>query len=276
MNESGARPEGIISKNIIPSQERAEELKQYWFVIRELTGREIKRKYARSYLGIIWSVLNPLLYMMILSLVFSTMFIRSIQNFPLYYLTGFLFWNLYCQISESVMTVLVDNKSLLLRVKVPKHVFILSRCYTAVVNFLYSLVAFVPLLFLSGVKPSITMLLFPINAVLCVMFALGVGYILSILYVFFADIKYLYSVLLTMLMYLSALFYPVESVPAPLQLVINNNPVYCFMLFARCIMVYGTVPSAELWIKIISWALGSYLLGYLIFRTKENEVMQNI
>ena len=154
------------------------DIKQYWFVIRELTGREIKRKFAISYLGILWSVLQPLLFMLVMTLVFSTMFKRSIQNFPLYYLTGYLFWNLYGQISNSVMTVLVDNRNLLLRVKVPKNVFVLSRCYTALVNFLYSLIAFFPLLFLSGVKPSITMLLFPVDIVLCLMFGLGVTAIL--------------------------------------------------------------------------------------------------
>lgn len=211
-----------------------------------------------------------------MTLVFSTMFKRSIQNFPLYYLTGYLFWSLYGQISNSVMTVLVDNRNLLLRVKVPKNVFVLSRCYTALVNFIYSLVAFFPLLFLSGVKPSVTMLLFPIDIVLCVLFGLGVGYILSILYVFFADIKYLYSVFLTMLMYLSAIFYPVEQVPAAMQMVINNNPVYCYMLFARDTMVYATFPPADLWIKIVFWAVAAYLLGYLVFKRRENEVMQNI
>ena len=252
------------------------DLKQYWFVIRELTGREIKRKYARSYLGIVWSVLSPLLYMLVMTLVFSTMFKRNIQNFPLYYLGGYLFWNLFGQISNSVMTVLVDNRNLLLRVKVPKNVFVLSRCYTALVNFLYSLIAFFPLLFLSGVKPSVTMLLFPIDIMLCVMFGLGVGYILSILYVFFADIKYLYSVFLTMLMYLSAIFYPVEQVPAAMQMVINNNPVYCYMLFARDAMIYATFPTTDLWMKTVFWALAAYLLGYLIFLRRENEVMQNI
>ncbi|WP_035790619.1 ABC transporter permease [Butyrivibrio sp. FC2001] len=253
-----------------------EEIKQYWFVIRELTGREIKRKYARSYLGILWSVLSPLLYMLIMSLVFSTMFKGSILNFPLYYLTGFLFWNLYAQISDSVMTVLVDNRSLLLRVKVPKNVFILSRCYTALVNFLYSLVAFLPLLFLMGIKPSITMLLLPIDMMLCVMFGLGIGYILSVLYVFFADIRYLYSVMLTLLMYLSAIFYPIDEVPAAMQLVINTNPVYCYMRFAREIMINATFPSAGLWAKVILWAVSAYLLGYLIFKRRENEIMQVI
>ena len=253
-----------------------EEIRQYIFVIKELTGRELKRRYARSYLGILWSVLSPLLYMLVITLVFSTMFKKKIENFPLYYLTGYLFWNLFGQISNSIMTVLVDNRNLLLRVKVPKNVFILSRCYTALVNFIYSLIAFFPLLFLSGVKPSVTMLLFPVDIVLCVLFGLGIGYILSVLYVFFADIKYLYSVLLTMLMYLSALFYPVSQVPEAMQMVINNNPVYCFMLFARDTMIYATFPPSELWLKVVIWSFSAYLLGYLIFRRKENEVMQHI
>ncbi|MCR5343430.1 MAG: ABC transporter permease [Butyrivibrio sp.] len=252
------------------------ELKQYWFVIRELTGREIKRKYARSYLGILWSVLSPLLYMLVMTLVFSTMFKRNIQNFPLYYLTGYLFFNMYGQVSQSVMTVLVDNRNLLLRVKVPKNVFVLSRCYTAFINFLYSMMAYLPLLLFSGVKPKLTMILFPIDMILCLMFGLGVGYVLSILYVFFADIKYLYTVFLTMLLYLSAIFYPIEQVPKAMQMVIYNNPVYDYMLFARECMVYGTWPSTDLWLRIIIWGIASYLLGYLIFLRRENEVMQHI
>jgi ABC-type polysaccharide/polyol phosphate export permease len=214
--------------------------------------------------------------MLVMTLIFSTMFKGNIKNFPLYYLTGYLFWNLYGQVSNSVMTVLVDNRNLLLRVKVPKNVFILSRCYTAFVNFLYSLLAFFPLLFLSGARPSISMLLFPIDIFLCLLFGLGVGYILSVLFVFFADIKYLYSVFMTMLMYMSALFYPVEKVPEAIQLVINNNPVYCYMLFARECMVYGNFPTEELWAKVIIWAVAAYLLGYLIFKKYENDVMQHI
>ncbi len=259
-----------------PIQDRMAEIKQYWFVIRELTGREIKRKYARSYLGIIWSVLSPLMYMLVMTLVFSTMFKRNIQNFPLYYLSGYLFWHLYGQVSNSIMTVLVDNRNLLLRVKVPKNVFVLSRCYTAFVNFLFSLIAYFPLLFLSRVKPSLSMVLFPVDIFLCLIFGLGIGYILAVLYVFFADIKYLYSVFMTMLMYLSALFYPIERVPGAIQLVINNNPVYCYMLFARECMVYGRLPSIELWSKVIIWAFAAYSLGYLIFKRYENEVMQHI
>ena len=119
---------------------------QYIFVIRELTAREIKRKYARSSLGIIWSVLNPLLYMVVMSLIFSTMFRRSIENFPIYYLTGQIFWTLFSGATNSAMTALVDNRNLLLQAKLPKQTFVLSRVYTTLVNFGYTCIAYIPML----------------------------------------------------------------------------------------------------------------------------------
>lgn len=121
-------------------------MRQYLFVISELTGRELKRKYSRSRLGIIWSVLNPLLNMIVLSLIFSTMFKRSIENFPVYYLCGYVLWTLFTTATNTAMTALVDNKQMLIKVKIPMRVFIISRVYTALVNFGYSLIAFVPIL----------------------------------------------------------------------------------------------------------------------------------
>ena len=116
-------------------RETISTIRQYTFVIRELTAREIKRKYARSSLGIIWSVLSPLLFMVVLSLVFSTMFKRSIENYPIYYLTGQILWTMYGGATNASMTALTDNKSLLIKAKLPKQVFILSRIYTSLVNF---------------------------------------------------------------------------------------------------------------------------------------------
>ncbi len=253
-----------------------EDIKQYWFVIRELTGREIKRKYARSYLGILWSVLSPLLFMLVMSLLFSTMFKRSIEHFPLYFLVGHLVWDLHGQVSTSIMTVLVDNKILLMKTKVPKNVFILSRCYTAFINYLFSLVPLFPLMFIFRVAPSWKFLLFPIGMLFGMLFSLGLGYILSVLYVFFADVKYLYRVVLTIWMYMSALFYPIDRVPPAVQLVIYNNPIYDFAVFCRDCMLYGKIPEIGIWIRVILWGIFTYLLGYLIFRTKENEIMKNL
>ena len=123
-----------------------EELKQYYFVIKQLVDREIKRKYARSFLGVIWSVLNPLMTMAVMSMIFSTIFKRTIENYPIYYLTGTIFWQLFSGATNSAMTALVDNRTLLLKVKLPKQTFVLARIYTALTNFGYTCVAYVLML----------------------------------------------------------------------------------------------------------------------------------
>lgn len=253
-----------------------EERAQYLFVIRELTSREIKRKYARSNLGIVWSVLSPLLNMVVMSLIFSTMFKRSIENFPIYYLTGNIFWSLFSTATNTSMSSLVDNKNLLLKAKLPKQIFVVSRIYTALVNFGYTCIAYVLMLIIFRITPKWTMLLFPFIVLCSLMFAMGISYILSIVYVFFADIKYLYSVILTLWMYLSAIFYPVDSLPEFMKEVINCNPVYLSIYAARECVMSGNVPDISIWIKLFGSGLLSLLLGYLVFRRKENVVMQSI
>lgn len=250
--------------------------KQYFFVIRELTAREIKRKYARSYLGIIWSVLNPLLTMMVMSLIFSYMFKHSIDNYPVYYLTGNVLWGLFSTGTNSAMTALVDNKNLLIKAKLPKQTFVLSRIYTALVNFGYTCIAYIMMLIIFRVKPSWTVLLFIPDVILALIFTIGVGYILSILYVFFADIKYLYSVLLTLLMYMSAIFYPASSLPPVLQTLIGYNPVYLTIYIAREAVVYGRMPHYSSWIKLLLAAAISLWVGLVVFRDKQNDVMQRV
>lgn len=253
-----------------------ENRKQYIFAIKELTGREIKRKYARSHLGIIWSVLNPLLTMIVMSLIFTTIFKRSIENFPIYYLTGTLIWTLFSTATNSAMTALVDNKTLLIKVKLPKKTFILSRIYTAMVNFGYSLIAYVLMLAVFRIKVNPAMLLLPIDVALILLFAMGIGYILSIAYVFFADIKYLYSVLLQIWMYMSAIFYPFTSLTPVMKSVVGNNPVYLAIAIARECVMEGRVPEPVMWIKLTGWALASIIAGQIVFRVKENTVMQKI
>ena len=105
---------------------------------------------------------------------------------------------------------------------------------------------------------------------------MGIGYMLAIAYVFFADIKYLYSVFLTLLMYLSAVFYPITSLSEGMQKAISCNPIYVFIAFARTCVMYGEVPDTELWIKAVCWSVGSFLAGWLVFRKNENQVMKKV
>ena len=255
---------------------KSERKKQYAFVIKELVSREIKRKYARSSLGIVWSVLNPLLSMAVLAMIFSTIFKRSIENYSIYYLTGNIFWILFTSATNSAMTTLVDNKMLLIKVKLPLQVFPLARCCTALVNFGYSLIAYVIILIFFQVKPNIYMLLIFVYAAGLFMFSIGIGYILSVLYVLFGDIKHLYSVLLTIWMYISALFYPIESTSKVMQEIIVRNPVYNYIACARKCVMYGSLPSVEEWGRLFIWSVGVYIIGKLYFEKMHNKVLQKV
>lgn len=251
-------------------------VKQYMFVISELTGREIKRKYSRSKLGILWSVLNPLLHMIVLSLIFSTMFKRSIENFPVYYLCGNVLWTLFTTATNTAMTALVDNKQMLIKVKIPMRVFVVSRVYTALVNFGYSLIAFVPILLFFRVPLKGAILFIPIIVLFQLMFTLGFSYILSVSYVFFGDVKHLYGIVLTLWMYMSALFYPTENLPATMKTVVANNPIYTYIDSLRWIVLEGVLPPMNTQVKMVIWSVAVYFIGTHIFNSSKNKIMQKL
>lgn len=254
----------------------SQQSKQYAFVIRQLTSRELKRKYARSYLGVVWSVLNPLLSMAVLSLIFSQLFRRSIENYPIYYLTGYILWQTFTGATNAAMTTLVDNKMLLLKVKFPMELFILTRVYTALINLGYSLLAYVVMLMVFGVSPKWTMLISPFIILCLFLFSLGISYILATTYVFFGDVKHLYTVLLTLWMYCSAIFYPVEQLQGVIRIVILNNPIYTYIHCLRKAVMYGELPHWIESVQMIGWGIAVYLIGYLIFKKNRNKIIQRI
>lgn len=254
-----------------------EKIRQYLFVMRELTGRELKRKYARSYLGVIWSVLNPLLTMVVMSLIFSKMFKRNINNFPVYYLTGQTLWSMFTGATNAAMTALVDNKLMMTRTKLPRQIFPLSRILTSLVNFGYSMVAYVIIVAFFRIIPTVNMLFFPVVVVLLLLFSIGLGYILSILYTSLADIKYLYGIILTVWMYLSAIFFPVDNLSAGIKQVILANPMYGYIRAARCVAMEGTMPPGPVIVQITLWGIGMFAVGKLVFSLNQNKIMiQNL
>ncbi len=252
------------------------EYEQYIFVIRQLVKREMKRKYSRSYLGIVWSVLNPLLSMIIMSVIFSLMFKRSIENYPVYLLTGTMLWSYFTTSTNGAMTALVDNKMMLLKVKFPMDVFMYARVYSGIVNLGYTLMAYILILVVFQVPFDKKMILVFMILFFMTLFILGMGYILSVSYVFFGDIKHLYSVLLQLWMYCSAIFYPVESVPQFMQTVIKINPIYNYICCMRKVMIYQLVPNLEELLLMVVWGLGMFGLGLLIFKINKNNIMQTL
>ena len=253
-----------------------EKRQQYWFVIQQLTARELKRKYARSALGILWSVLNPLLSMAVLSLIFSQMFRRSIENYPIYYLTGYLLWQAFTGTTNSAMTTLADNRSLLLKVKFPMELFILTRGFTALVNLGYSFAAYGVMLVVFQVPASWPVVFaLPVVAFLF-LFSLGVSYALAAAYVFFGDVKHLYSVVLTLWMYCSDIFYPVDQLSGPIRQVVEINPLYLFIRCLRGAVMDARPPSGWDFLLMAAWGVGVYLAGWGIFRVLREKLMQRL
>ncbi len=250
--------------------------RQYLFVIQQLTSRELKRKYARSYLGIFWSILNPLLSMTVLSLIFSQMFRRSIENYPIYYLTGYLLWQAFTGATSTAMTTLVDNKMLLLKVKFPMELLLFARVYTAMINLMYSLIAYVVMLFVFQIRLKWTMLLLAVILLLLFLFSMGVSFFLALAYVSFGDVKHLYSVILTLWMYCSAIFYPADQLEGIMYTIVLNNPIYVYIHCLRKAVMYGTLPEQGEWMRMLVWGIGTYLAGALCFRRNRQRVVQKL
>lgn len=174
------------------------------------------------------------------------------------------------------MTTLTDNRLLLLKVKFPMELLLFARVYTAMVNLMYSLAAYVVMLMVFRVSFKWTMLLFLPILLLLFLFAMGLSFLLALAYASFGDVKYLYSVALTLWMYCSAIFYPAEQLEGVIHTIILNNPIYVYIHCMRKAVMYGTLPERGEWARMILWGMCMYLAGHLVFRRNRNAIMQKL
>lgn len=219
------------------------KLKRHEFLFEELVKRDFKKKYKRTVLGMAWSVLSPLLTLLVMRLVFTQFFGRNMEHYTTYLFCGNLVFSYFSESSSQGMTSLMGNASIFTKVNVPKYLFLFSKNVQALINFGLTLVVF----FLFCVLDNITftwkciLLLYPI--VLLLLFNIGVGLILSALFVFFRDIQYLWSVFTQLLMYMSAIFYTIEHYSYTVQCLFLLNPVYLFIRYFRKIVIEATIPT---------------------------------
>lgn len=249
-------------------------LKQYIFVIRELTAREIKRKYSRSVLGIVWSVLNPLLYMVAMSFVFSG-YAPNKTTFPVYYLIGYIFFQLFQIATTTSMTAFEDNQKLFQKSKLPREIFVLSRDYTALVNLGFSLIALLVVLIFFRIKPSLYMFVIIVDIFCELLFIIGVSFILATIFVFYKDIKFIWNSFITILMHIVAIFVPIERYPDYLKRVTEVNPMYFYPNIARRCILEGSCDAMELK-RMIIWAVLTFLVGLGFFKLNENRIVKKL
>lgn len=251
-------------------------IQKNWFALWELTKRELKRKYARSYLGILWSIFYPLLRMLLVVFLFSFVFSKGIDRYPAYYFTGFLLYEFFSTATSTSLTCLKDNKDFLMKTKLPRNLLVLSRVLTAFVNMLLGFIPFILVLIIYKAPITIYFLWVPIILILYAMMVTGWSYILAIIYPLFPDIRNIHSNVLFILRFFVALFYSIEWVSDKVQIFIMHNPIYAFIKFARNSVVYGSVTERLYIMQIFMWGLLLYVAGNIIFRTFEQHVINKI
>lgn len=245
------------------------DFKKYRFLLNNLISREIKVKYRRSILGILWSVLNPLLSMIVISFVFSQIFRFDIQYFNVYFLTGSVIFNFMSDATMSSLSSIISASSLIKKVYIPKYIFPLEKTTFSLVNLGFSLIAVAIVMLFSGIKITASILLFPIPILYCYIFSLGISLALSALTVMFRDIEHLYSVVVTMWMYLTPVIYPASVLKGSLLTIIKFNPMYYYVTYFRDVVMYGNIPDLTFNLICLAFSLGSLLLGMLIFKLRE-------
>lgn len=242
------------------------KMKKHLFLFEELVKRDFKQKYKGTVIGMAWSILSPLLTLLVMKLVFGVIFARGRENYTTYLFAGTVFFNFFKEATKGGMTALTGNSSIFTKINVPKYLFLLSKNVSAIINFGLTLVLFFIFAAIDGVTFGWQFLMIVYPVLYLIVFNIGVGLILSAMYIFFRDTKYLYDVFTLLLHYCSAIFYYVDSYPTKLQGIFLINPVYLPIKYVRVIVLDGNIPSIQFHLLMLAWAVAVVAIGGLIYK----------
>ncbi|MCL2136537.1 MAG: ABC transporter permease [Coriobacteriia bacterium] len=254
-----------------------EQFKHDWFVLSSLVSKDFKLKYRRSILGVVWSVLNPLLMMMVMSAVFIYIFRgdETTQPYPVYLILGTTLFSLMSSSTSSGASSILNSASLIKKIRINKMIFPFEKVLFELVNFALSLVAVVIVLVFFRVRLTLNLVFIPLLLFYVTLFCAGLALLLSALAVFFTDIIYLWGVILTAWTYATPLFYPVLSLDPTIQALMRFNPMYHYVTFFRSIIMCGydalawQTPSLGDNLYCLGFGLITLVAGVLVFKATE-------
>lgn len=252
------------------------ELDKNRFILKQLVTKDFKRKYRRSVLGIAWSVLNPLMMMIVMSVVFSFVFRADIENYPLYLILGNIAFSFMSESTSQALMSFIDAAPLLKKVRVSRFVFPVQKVLFALVNFTFSLVAVALVMLWFRVMPTWHIIWLPVGLFLLVLFCSGIGLIVGSLAVFFRDVVHLWSVILTAWTYLTPIFWvptqlAANGAPTWVMSIVELNPMYGFVTFMRDIFLWNQNPSMQTLGLCVFWAVIMLGIGILVFRKTQHK-----
>ena len=250
-----------------------EKIKRYQFLFSELVKRDFTKKYKRTMLGMAWSILSPLMTLLIMWIVFSNFFGNNMEHYVVYLFAGQLVFGYFTDSTNLSMNALVNNAGIFTKVNVPKYLFLLSQNVSSLINFGLTLLLFFGFAALDGVTFTwkFLCLLYPIACL--VTFNIGMGMILSALYVFFRDMQYLWGVITQLLMWMSAIFYTIEGFSYKVQMMFLANPIYLYIRYFRKIVLDGVIPSPGFHLLAAAYALAALAIGTFVYRKYNHEFL---
>ncbi len=248
-----------------------QEIWRYRDLLKQLVTRDIKLKYRRSFLGYVWSVLNPLLIMTVMTVVFSTMFKRNIENFPVYLFCGQLLFNYMNNSTHQAIFSITGNAALLKKTYVPRYIFTVAKITSGLVDLVFSMGALIIVILVTRTRVTWYALLSPLVIFELYVFCLGMGLFLAQANVFFRDIQYIYNAVTTAWLYLTPIFYPMDALPDNLRgLITYLNPMYFFIGQFRDLVYLGKMPGSMIMIAGFVTPIVMLLLGFWSFNRSED------
>ncbi|MBC8492494.1 MAG: ABC transporter permease [Chloroflexi bacterium] len=220
-------------------------LLDYKELLKNLVARDLKVRYKRSVLGFFWTMLNPLLMMIVFTVVFSVFLRFSVANFVIYFLSAYLLWNFFAQSTVASMTSILRGGTLIEKIYVPKAIFVLATITSVLVNLLFAMLPLLVVMVMIQQKVGFSLLFLPIPVILTALFTLGLSLLLSAVAVFFYDVIEMYQVMLTAWMYLTPIFYPIDIIPPQYRVFIRLNPMYYLVECFRAPIYDGVLPPTE-------------------------------
>jgi len=260
----------------LPFWEELIALWAYRDLVRQLVARDIKVRYKRSVLGVVWTMLNPLLMMVVLTLVFSHLFRWDLPHYPVYLLSGTLLWNFFAQTTTLAAQQLVWGGALLSRIYVPRTVFAVSALGTGLVNLTLALIPLGLIMLVTGVSFHPALIFLPLSIFLAAAFTLGISLLLSSVAPLFPDIVEMYQVILTAWYFLTPIFYPVKILPPQYRFWLKLNPMHHLIAAFRGPIYEGVFLSGEGLLGTMVLALGTLSLGWFIFTKRADSIIYRL
>ena len=214
----------------------------------------------------IWSVLSPLMMLTVMAVIFGNFFGRRIEHYVIFLFSGQIIFNYFTEATNEGMLALVNNASIFSKINLPKYLFLFSKNISAIINFFIIFLIYLFFVMIENIQFTWQFLLL-IYPIICLIFMnLGMGLILSALYIFFKDIQYLYRLFTQVVMYGSAIFYSIDILPQHLQTLFYCNPIFVCITYFRSIILHNTVPDLWLHMLLAGYALVLFGIGCWVYK----------